>query len=70
MDAHKEKNVAGDVRSGTAHLTQKEIGEMFGVSLQSVQQVEYRALKKIRFAIECEAKAAGVTVRQWLFGDE
>jgi DNA-directed RNA polymerase sigma subunit (sigma70/sigma32) len=28
--------------------TQKEVGEILGVSLQAVQQVEYRALKKLR----------------------
>ena len=51
-------------------MTQQEIGYMYGISLQSVQQVEYRALRKIRQFIKGEAKAAGCSVRQWLYGDE
>lgn len=34
-----------------------------------IHHIEKRALRKIKNAIECEAAAAGVTVREWLFGD-
>jgi hypothetical protein len=64
------KATNGNVHSGTAVMTQKEIGDLYGITLQSVQAVEYRAIKKIRECIEREAKAAGCSVRQWLFGDE
>ena len=63
------KRRLGNKRSGTAVMSQKEIGDLFGVSLQSVQQVEYRALRKIRKTIEREARAEGVSVFQWLYGD-
>ncbi len=63
------KRILGNKHSGTALRSQAEIGAMFGVSLQSVQSVEYRALRKIKNAIECEARAAGVSVRDWLYGD-
>lgn len=64
------KRRLGNANSGTACMTQQAIGEMFGVSLQSIQAVEYRALRKIRQAIRREAEAAGVSVRTWLYGDE
>ena len=64
------KLINGNKNSGTALRSQAEIGAIFGVSLQSIQSVEYRALKKIRRAIQREADAAGKSVRDWLFGDD
>lgn len=64
------KRRMGNKNSGTARMSQQEIGDLFGVTLQSVQSVEYRALMKIKRAIEREAKAAGCSVRSWLYGDE
>ena len=46
-----------------------DIARACGVSFQMIQQVEQRALRKIRTAIEAEADAAGVTVDVWLFGE-
>jgi DNA-directed RNA polymerase sigma subunit (sigma70/sigma32) len=68
--APNKKREIGRARSGTALMSQREIGELYGVTLQSVQGVEYRALRKIKEGIEREAAAAGCTVRAWLFGDE
>lgn len=66
----KGKANVGAKHMGTAAMSQREVGELFGVTLQSVQQVEYRAIKKIREAIKTEAAAAGITPRQWLFGED
>lgn len=63
-----DKQKRGDTRSGTAAKSQREIGEMFGVTLQAVQSIEYRALRKIRAAIENAAKEKGVSVAEWLIG--
>ena len=59
----------GRVQSGTAMMTQAEIGRLFGVSLQSIQQVEKRALRKIQQAIENLAAAEGMTVKEWLLSE-
>jgi len=59
----------GRTNCGTAERTQAEVAAMFGVRLQSVQYVEYMALKKIRRAIEEKAAAAGVTPLDWLRGE-
>ena len=50
-------------------LRQHEIAEALGVSRQRIQHLEYRALRKLRAAIKAEAELAGVSVREWLFGE-
>lgn len=67
MNETKRKH--GDTRCGTAIKSQREIGEMFGVTLQAVQCIEYRALKKIRAGIERAAAARELSVKEWLFGE-
>ncbi len=52
--------------SGTALRTHEEIAARFGVSRAMIAHIEQRALRKLRYAIECEAKAAGMTVAEWL----
>lgn len=54
----------------TRHLTQVECAELFGVHRSRIQQLELRALRKMRAAIEAEAQAAGVTISEWLEGAE
>jgi len=54
----------------TAGLSQQAIGKRFGVSFQTIQRTEQIALKKIRRAIEREARQAGCTPMEWLLGDE
>lgn len=51
-------------------LTYREIGEIFGVSMRRVQQIEVRALAKLKAAIQQEAEAAGVTPAEWMTGDQ
>jgi hypothetical protein len=63
------KRRMGNKHGGTAVMSQSEIGKMFGISLQSIQSVEYRALKKIRREIERLAAEEGKTVREWLFDE-
>lgn len=50
--------------------TYKSIGRDWGVCWQRVRQIEKRAMKKIRQALEKEAAARGVSVREWLFGNQ
>lgn len=50
-------------------LTLGEIAERLGCSRATVFDAERRALKKIRFALECEAAAAGLPLRECLFGE-
>lgn len=42
-------------------LTQQQIAEMFGVSKRRVQQIEQRALRKIR-----DAAVSGPYLREWI----
>lgn len=65
-----DRRIFGNKASGTANASLAEIGRTFGVSLQSVQKVEQRALRKIRKAIESEAERAGVSPQEWLFGSD
>ena len=51
-------------------LTQEQVAERFGVTRAAVSLVERNAIAKLRRAIEQEAAAAGVSVREWVFGDE
>lgn len=66
----KKRKTFGNANSGTALRSLAEIGAMFGVSLQSIQCVEQRALKKIRAAIEREAASEGMSVRDWICQEE
>lgn len=66
----KKRAAYGNKNSGTAAMSLAEIGRMFGVSLQSIQAVEQRAIKKIRTAIEQGAKAEGMSIGEYLFGDD
>ena len=50
-------------------FSQYEIAKAAGVSRAAVYDLEQKAIRKLRRAIEQEAKIAGVTVREWLFGD-
>jgi Fe-S cluster assembly ATPase SufC len=59
----------GNAGTGTAVYSLAEIGRACGVSLQSIQAVEQRALRKIKLAIQKEAEVAGVSIQEWLFGD-
>ena len=51
----------------TAERTQQSVADQLGVSVRAVQQTEYRALHKLRRAIEQEAQQAGLCVKDWLF---
>lgn len=48
--------------------TYKEIARSWGVCYQRVQQIEQRAIEKLREAIEKEAEAAGVSPGEWMRG--
>jgi len=48
--------------------TYKAIAKSWGVCYQRVQQIEQRALEKLRAAIEKEAEAAGVSPGEWFRG--
>ena len=50
-------------------FSQGDIAKAAGVSRAAVYDLEKKAIRKLRRAIEQEAKIAGVTVREWLFGD-
>lgn len=69
-DAQPLRTEYGNAARGTADMTLADIGMMFGVTLQAVQNIEQRALRKIRAVIEREASRAGCTPLEWLFGDE
>lgn len=45
-----------------------DIAQMLGISRARVSQIEYRALAKMKVAIEREASRAGVSVYEWLYG--
>jgi len=60
---------AGADADAVRPLTHAEIGPLLGISRGRVWQLEMRALKKIREFIKLEAAAAGVSVREWLFGE-
>lgn len=53
-----------------AEMSLREVGKRYGLSMQSIQQIEKKALLKIRYAIEQEARRTGCTQLEWLFGDE
>ncbi|MGD9644288.1 MAG: sigma factor-like helix-turn-helix DNA-binding protein [Pirellulales bacterium] len=55
-----------NVASGSAVRGQKEIAALLGISRARVFQLEQRAMEKIRKAIEQEARAAGMSIREWL----
>jgi hypothetical protein len=51
-------------------LTHVEIGEILGISRARVFQLEHRALQKIRHALLREAAAVGLSVDEFLEGEE
>lgn len=59
-----EKSVEGPRR-----FTHAEIAPMFGITRSRVQQIEQRALKKIHRALSGQARAQGLGIREFLFGD-
>lgn len=48
------------------HRTQEHVALLLGCDRSFVGQVERRALRKLRAAIEREAAAAGLSVAEWL----
>jgi hypothetical protein len=46
-------------------LSQYEVADLMGITRTRVHQIEKRALKKLRAAIEAEAVAAGISVEEW-----
>lgn len=51
-------------------LTYKECATLMGLkSHQQVVEIEKRALRKIKYALECEAAGEGKTVSEMLYGD-
>jgi DNA-directed RNA polymerase sigma subunit (sigma70/sigma32) len=55
-----------NISSRTAAMGLSEIGKLFGVSLQSIQKIEWRALEKIKTAVEKAAAEDGVSIEEWL----
>lgn len=51
-------------------LTQQQVADIYGVSRAAIYNVEQRALGKLRAALSREARHRGMTVRQWLFGED
>lgn len=49
--------------------TFEQIAAMQGVSRARIQQIERRAFRKFRQAVERYATAAGVSPREWLMGE-
>jgi Sigma-70, region 4 len=64
----KPRGLGANKQRGTALYSLSEIGAACGVTMQTIQQIEQRALRKIKVAIEQESRAAGVSVSEWLFG--
>jgi DNA-directed RNA polymerase sigma subunit (sigma70/sigma32) len=53
-------------RHGT--MSQRDVAELIGVSHRRIQQIEQRALKKMRAELQRQAEAEGVSVRDWING--
>lgn len=51
---------------GEAVLSQEAIARRMGITRARVQQIELRALRKIRLEIQRRASLAGVSVFEWL----
>ncbi len=49
--------------------TRAEVAALLGISSKRTGEIERRALKKVRRAIEHEAELAGLSVREWLFAE-
>jgi DNA-directed RNA polymerase specialized sigma24 family protein len=49
-------------------LFQTQIGAILGISGERVGRIERRAMQKLRAAAIREAEAAGMSLREWLFG--
>lgn len=50
-------------------LTHRELAVLFGISHSRVQQIEEQAMKKIHKALAGQARAEGMGIREFLFGD-
>lgn len=59
----------GRVASGTATLSQREVGDRLGLTTRQVIRAERRALRKIEDEIKRLARRDGVKVGEWLFGN-
>lgn len=59
-----------DAACQVSPLTLREAGERLGISWRAAQQLEYRALRKLRREIERQAEAEGVSVRDWIHDSE
>lgn len=57
------------VRAGTAAMSLQEIADRQGCSLQAIQQVHARALRKLKEAIAREASVSKMDAEEWLFGE-
>ena len=53
-------------RHGT--MSQRDVAEIIGVSYRRIQQIEQRALRKLRAELKRQAEAEGVSVRDWING--
>jgi DNA-directed RNA polymerase sigma subunit (sigma70/sigma32) len=51
------------------HVTQADIARRLGVHRSRIGQIEKQAMAKLRAEIIREAALAGMSVRDWLFGD-
>lgn len=63
MKSGRPRNSAGD-----GPLTHREIATLWGCHHSRVQQIEESALKKIHKALAGQARAAGLGIREFLFG--
>lgn len=50
-------------------MTQEQVAELKGISKRRVQQLEARAIAKLRAVAEWEAFRRGMTLRQYLLED-
>jgi DNA-directed RNA polymerase sigma subunit (sigma70/sigma32) len=66
---HRITKTKADAAGELRPLSHAEIGKLMGISRGRAFQIERAALAKIRRFIALEAAAAGVSVREWLFGE-
>lgn len=58
----------GNAASGTALFNLEQVASCFGVTTARIQQIEQKALEKIRREVIREARAAGVSPEEWILG--
>lgn len=51
-------------------MTERQVAAELGISRTRVRQLEARALRKLREAIETEAERAGLEPREWIENDD